>query len=72
LAVLFIGAKYNGAKGWITLPFLPFSLQPAEFLKGTLVLYFAYFLKKKKKDILDFQEGFIPFIATIGVMVILL
>ncbi len=72
LVVLFVGETYNGAKGWITIPFLPFSLQPAEFLKGALVLYFAYFLKKKKKDILDFREGFIPFIVTLGVMVILL
>lgn len=33
VVVLFVGVVYNGARGWINVPFLPFSLQPVEFVK---------------------------------------
>jgi cell division protein FtsW len=61
LAVLFIGVAYNGAKGWINVPFLPFSLQPVEFAKLGIVLYFSAYLKRKKAVISDFFNGFLPY-----------
>ena len=48
--VLFVWVEYNWAKWWIDIPFIPFSLQPAEFLKLWLIIYLAYFLKRKKLD----------------------
>ena len=70
--VLFIGSTYNGATGWINVPFLPFSLQPVEFLKPALIIYFAYFLKRRKSDIPDFRNGFIPYMLNFGVVMLLL
>lgn len=70
--VLFIGATYNGAKGWINVPFLPFSLQPVEFMKFGLVIYLAYFLKKRHSQISDFFNGFLPYMLNFGVIVFLL
>ena len=63
---------YNGARGWINIPFLPFSLQPAEFLKGAFIIFIAYFLKKKRKDITFLKEGFMPFLAILGIIIVLL
>ncbi len=72
IAALSIGVAYNGAKGWIDIPFLPFSLQPVEFMKLATILYFASFLKKKKSKVADVWEGFIPYMALLTVIVILL
>lgn len=63
MAVLFVGVAYNGAKGWINVPFLPFSLQPVEFAKLGVVLYFAAYLKRKKAVIADFANGFVPYMG---------
>lgn len=54
--VLFAGVTYNGAKGWIDLPLVPFSLQPVEFMKIAIVLYLAYFLKHRRSKIPTFAE----------------
>ncbi|MBP8016411.1 FtsW/RodA/SpoVE family cell cycle protein [Candidatus Gracilibacteria bacterium] len=72
IIVLFIGVTYNGARGWINLPFLPFSLQPAEFLKLAIILYLAYFLKRRKFEIADLKNGFFPFIFLLFLIVFLL
>jgi cell division protein FtsW (lipid II flippase) len=37
-----------------------------------MVIYIAYFLKKKKKDVADLRDGFIPFLAIVGVALVLL
>ena len=58
--VLFVGIEYNGARGWLNIPGLP-SLQPVEFAKIGLILFLAYFIKKRRSSIADFSEGFIPF-----------
>ncbi len=58
--VLFIGVEYNGAKWWLNIPWLP-SLQPVEFAKIGLILFLAYFIKKKRSQLPDFTEWFIPF-----------
>jgi len=70
--VLFIGTTYNGAKGWINVPFLPFSLQPMEFMKFGLIIYLAYFLKKRHSKITDFFNGFLPYMFNFGIIVFLL
>lgn len=70
--VLFIGTTYNGARGWINVPFLPFSLQPVEFMKFGLVIYLAYFLKKRRSQIADFFNGFLPYMFNFGIIMFLL
>lgn len=70
--VLFVGTTYNGAKGWINVPFLPFSLQPMEFMKFGLIVYLAYFLKRRRSQIADFQNGFLPYMFNFGVIIFLL
>jgi cell division protein FtsW (lipid II flippase) len=48
LLVLIIGVKINGARGWFDIPGIPFSLQPTEFLKLSIVLSVAVFCTKYK------------------------
>ena len=70
LAVLLFGQTYNGAKGWLNVPFLPFLLQPAEFLKIGAILYLAYFLKRRRQEMGDLKRGFFPFLAAMGAFVV--
>ncbi len=70
LAVLLFGQTYNGAKGWLNVPFLPFLLQPAEFLKVAVVLYLSYFLKRRRQDMGDLHRGFLPYLAAMGAFIV--
>jgi cell division protein FtsW len=72
IAALVVGVSYNGAKWWLDIPFIPFSLQPVEFMKLGLILYFATFLKKKKSQIYSFTEGFLPYMALLSGIILLL
>ncbi len=56
-----IGNDYGTAHSWI--PIFSFSLQPAEFLKFSLVFYLAVWLQKKETLISTFKEGFVPFVV---------
>ncbi len=53
-----IGKKVNGASRWLS--FMGFSLQPMEFTKVFLVIYFAWFFGEKQEKIKRFSIGFIP------------
>lgn len=59
-SVLFVWVEYNGARGWLNIPGLP-SIQPVEFAKLGLVLFLAFFVKKRRSMLPSFTEGFIPF-----------
>lgn len=72
VTVLIIWASWNWARGWIDLPFLPFAIQPTEFLKITLIIYLAYFFKQNHKNITSFQNSFMPFLAIIGFVALLI
>ncbi len=61
-----LGLKFQGASRWIKLG--PFSFQPSEMLKLTLVLYLAVWFESKKELRMDFFEGFIPFLAILGIV----
>ncbi len=54
--VLFVGAEYNGARGWLDIPGVPFSLQPVEFMKIALILLLAFFMKKRRMRMDDMEE----------------
>jgi len=65
IIVLAIGPSWNGARGWISVPFLPFTIQPTEFLKFSLIIYLAYFFKRYKNYIHTFSDGFLPFMLVL-------
>ncbi len=69
VTVLVIWPSWNGAKWWITLPFIPFTIQPVEFIKLSIVIYFAYFLKRNRSKLHTFSDGFVPFLVTLWFVV---
>lgn len=69
--VLIFGIKINGARWWFDIPWLPFALQPTEFLKLSIILTVASFCARYKHSLADTQQGFIPFIVSIIIPVIL-
>ena len=69
LLVLLIGTEYNGARGWLSIGKL--SIQPVEFAKIGLILFLAYFIKKRRSNLSSFSDGFVPFFV-IGLSVFLL
>ncbi|HLB51210.1 MAG TPA: putative lipid II flippase FtsW [Patescibacteria group bacterium] len=61
-----VGTELYGASRW--LQFGSFSFQPSEMAKFALVLYLAaWFASKGEKKIRDFFEGFLPFLAILGI-----
>lgn len=58
ILVEFIGAKKLGAQRWIEIPFTPFSIQPSEILKISLMLMLALVIRQNPppKDGYDWQE----------------
>lgn len=54
-----ISADYGTAHSWLRVG--PFSLQPSEFLKLTLVFYLALWLQKREQLIGTWKDGFVPF-----------
>lgn len=62
--------KIYGASRWLKLG--PFSFQPSEMLKLSVILYLAAWLGGKKDKIRDFLEGAIPFFVIVAVISFLL
>lgn len=71
VTVLLIWPTWNGARWWIDLPFLPFAIQPTEFLKFGTILFLAYFFKLQHKKIYSFRDGFLPFASILWVILVL-
>jgi len=61
-----LGLRFQGASRWISLGW--FSFQPSEMLKLSIILYLAAWLESKREKSADFFEGFIPFIAIVGIV----
>ncbi len=66
-----LGVNYQGATGWLDIPFLP-SIQPVEIAKVGIIIYFARWLEKRKKDLQTLENGFFPFLFILGSIVFLL
>lgn len=64
-----ISSDYGTANSWLRLG--PFSLQPSEFLKLTLIFYLALWLQKRETLISTWKEGFIPFAILLSLSTIL-
>lgn len=65
-----VGFSFGGAVRWIHAG--PVSLQPSEVLKLSLILYLAGWLDKKKGQSKGFTTAFVPFLAVIGVIGVIL
>lgn len=62
-----LGAKFGSAKSWIEIG--GFSLQPAEVVKLTFLLYLATWLEKRGEyGVKDLYFGFMPFLFLIGII----
>ncbi|MBA2123683.1 putative lipid II flippase FtsW [bacterium Unc6] len=59
-----IGHEIRGARRWFVIG--PFSFQPSEFAKITLILYLAEVLSRKQPKINSFSEGFLPPMLILG------
>ncbi|MBE5039961.1 putative lipid II flippase FtsW [Oscillospiraceae bacterium DSM 107454] len=61
-----LGTTTNGSTRWL------FGFQPSEIAKFAVILFFAFSLSKNQKMLPDFLRGFCPYLAVLGVFVILL
>jgi cell division protein FtsW len=61
-----LGLNFQGASRWIRLG--PFSFQPSEMLKLSIIIYLAAWLESKKEKGSDLFEGFLPFLAIVGMV----
>lgn len=61
-----LGAMHGGARRWIDIG--SFSLQPAEFLKITFIIYMATWLSGMQKYVGTFTKGTLPFVGFLGLM----
>ncbi len=59
MLILWISLKW--ARWWISIPWIPFTIQPTEFLKLWLIIFFAAFFKKYKWYLKNFKKGYVPF-----------
>lgn len=62
-------AEYGTAQSWLRLG--PFSMQPSELLKLTLIFYLALWLQKREPLIGTWKEGFIPFASLLSLSTVL-
>lgn len=70
ILVLVIGTEVNGAKRWIDIKVA--TLQPSEFTKLGLIIYFAFLLSKAGDSIKSFKTLCFPYFTVIGVLAVLL
>lgn len=62
-----VGSKVYGASRWIQLG--PFSFQPSEMAKLSIIIYLAAWLESRGKEkIKDFFEGTLPFLGIMGLI----
>ena len=73
LALLFVpglGVRVGGAMRWLRLPGL--TVQPAELVKLSLVLYLAHSLTRKKEKVRSLAKGYLPYMLVLGLLLGLL
>ncbi|SLM47904.1 Lipid II flippase FtsW [Nitrospira japonica] len=61
-----VGVVTKGARRWLRAG--PISMQPAEMVKLTAVIYLAYYLTKKKDKIALFGSGLLPVLIVMGIL----
>jgi cell division protein FtsW len=66
-----IGAQWGTSRSWINI--FGYSLQPAEIVKLTFLLYLSAWLSlRESKHLKDFSSGFLPFIVVLGLIAVLM
>ncbi|MEI8176700.1 MAG: putative lipid II flippase FtsW [Candidatus Omnitrophota bacterium] len=70
LAIVLKGRVIGGAKRWFRIG--PFSFQPSEFAKLTLIIYLSDVLARKQFKIKGFIEGFLPPALVAGFVMLLI
>lgn len=71
IVVLLMWITLKWARGWISIPWIPFTIQPTEFLKFWFIIYLAYYFKKYKHNLHTFAEWFIPFLFILWSVILL-
>jgi len=71
IVVLIVWESYKWATGWLSIPWIPFTIQPTEFLKFWLIIYLAAFFKQNKNYLHTFDKGFLPFAMILWVVLLL-
>jgi cell division protein FtsW len=66
LLLLFTPLRYSslGATRWVKLG--PLTMQPAELLKFSLIVYLAAWFERRADDLQTFWDGVLPFIVMVG------
>ncbi len=64
-----IGIEVNGARRWLPLPLV--QVQPSELAKWATVLFLAWWLSSQSDRMGDFFRGFLPVLAPIGIVSLL-
>lgn len=72
LIVLAFWSEYYWAKWWLKIPWVPFVLQPTEFVKLGLIIFLAYFFWKWQSRLKTFKYWFLPFAWILWVHVLLI
>ncbi len=62
---IFLGADFNDARRWISVPGVGVTFQASDFAELALVIYIARELTKKQEYIKDFQGAFLPIITPV-------
>ncbi len=72
LVTLLFGANLNDASRWLVIPGLGFTIQTSDLAKLALIMYVARTLAQKQDQIKELKETFIPLIARIGLVCMLI
>jgi cell division protein FtsW len=71
IVVLLMWITLKWARWWISIPWIPFTIQPTEFLKFGFIIYLSYFFKKYKNVLHTFDSWFLPFLFVLSAVVFL-
>ena len=69
---LFFGVKLNEGSRWIRLPIINMTFQTSDLAKLSLFMYLSRLLSKKQDVIKDFKKGFLPVMAPVAVVCVLI
>jgi len=69
---LFFGLNMNEGSRWIRLPIIGMNMQTSELAKLALFMYLARLISKKQDVIKDFKKGYLPLIAPVATICLLI
>ncbi len=72
LVTLVFGASLNHAARWLAIPGLGVTIQTSDIAKMALVMYVANILSQRQKEIKDLKKAFIPIVAPVALICLLI